>query len=146
MISVFDMFSIGIGPSSSHTVGPMRAASSFVSMLDETDRLNQVTHIKTELYGSLGQTGKGHGTGKAIILGLHGDTPESIEPSPPPLSSPPPLLPVPPSLPRTPTLPLWYTTRVLARGVNPLLSLLGYYQETSYLFNLIVDKLHTIFV
>lgn len=79
MISVFDMFSIGIGPSSSHTVGPMRAASSFVSMLDETDRLNQVTHIKTELYGSLGQTGKGHGTGKAIILGLHGDTPESID-------------------------------------------------------------------
>jgi L-serine dehydratase len=79
MISVFDMFSIGIGPSSSHTVGPMRAASSFVSMLDETDILNQVTHIKTELYGSLGQTGKGHGTGKAIILGLHGDTPESID-------------------------------------------------------------------
>lgn len=79
MISVFDMFSIGIGPSSSHTVGPMRAACSFVKMLDDANLLDQVTHIKTELYGSLGQTGKGHGTGKAIILGLHGDSPESID-------------------------------------------------------------------
>ena len=79
MISVFDMFSIGIGPSSSHTVGPMRAACAFVNSLNESNSLNQITHIKTELYGSLGQTGKGHGTGKAIILGLHGETPESID-------------------------------------------------------------------
>ena len=78
MISVFDMFKVGIGPSSSHTVGPMRAALDFCETLIETNFLTQVTHITTELYGSLGQTGKGHGTGKAIILGLLGYTPESV--------------------------------------------------------------------
>lgn len=77
MISVFDMFSIGIGPSSSHTVGPMRAAFDFAQSLE--DKLKEVTHIHTELYGSLGQTGIGHGTGKAIILGLSGYQPEQIE-------------------------------------------------------------------
>ena len=80
MISVFDMFSIGIGPSSSHTVGPMRAAYRFVKHLQDEGMLEQVSHIKTELYGSLGQTGIGHGTGKAVILGLGGYEPETIDP------------------------------------------------------------------
>ena len=80
MISVFDMFSIGIGPSSSHTVGPMRAAYRFTKLLEQQNLLSQISHVKTELYGSLGQTGKGHGTGKAVILGLAGFEPESIDP------------------------------------------------------------------
>lgn len=80
MISVFDMFSIGIGPSSSHTVGPMRAAFRFTQDLVSLDLLEKTTHVKTELYGSLGQTGIGHGTGKAVILGLAGFEPESIDP------------------------------------------------------------------
>ncbi|MDM7860988.1 L-serine ammonia-lyase [Alteromonas sp. ASW11-36] len=78
MISVFDMFSIGIGPSSSHTVGPMRAAQQFIATLEDQKILASVDRIVTELFGSLGQTGKGHGTGKAVILGLHGYAPESI--------------------------------------------------------------------
>ncbi len=78
MISVFDMFSIGIGPSSSHTVGPMKAAKLFVDNLAALKRLNQVDQIKIELFGSLGQTGIGHGTGKAIILGLLGETPDQV--------------------------------------------------------------------
>ncbi len=78
MISVFDMFSIGIGPSSSHTVGPMKAAKLFVDNLRDNNLLEQVDRIKTELFGSLGQTGIGHGTGKAVILGLSGQTPEDI--------------------------------------------------------------------
>ena len=78
MISVFDMFSVGIGPSSSHTVGPMRAACEFVSALEQQGILNQCTGIKTELFGSLGQTGIGHGTGKAVILGLLGHDPETV--------------------------------------------------------------------
>lgn len=80
MISVFDMFSIGIGPSSSHTVGPMRAAFRFSKLLEEKAILDQVTHVKTELFGSLGQTGIGHGSGKAVILGLGGFEPETIDP------------------------------------------------------------------
>ena len=80
MLSVFDMFSVGIGPSSSHTVGPMRAAREFVEQLEENGQLNNTTYIKTELYGSLGQTGIGHGSGKAMILGLLGDKPETIDP------------------------------------------------------------------
>lgn len=80
MLSVFDMFSIGIGPSSSHTVGPMRAAFEFVSTLERNNQLANITEIKTELFGSLGQTGIGHGSGKAVILGLLGDEPETIEP------------------------------------------------------------------
>ena len=78
MISVFDMFKVGIGPSSSHTVGPMRAALCFSQQLLDTQQLSNITHITTELYGSLGQTGKGHGTGKAVILGLLGYTPENV--------------------------------------------------------------------
>jgi len=78
MISVFDMFKVGIGPSSSHTVGPMRAAFAFCEELIAINQLENVTHISTELYGSLGQTGKGHGTGKAVILGLLGYTPEDV--------------------------------------------------------------------
>ena len=78
MISVFDMFSIGIGPSSSHTVGPMRAGKAFCVQLKEQGLFEQTDELKVELFGSLGQTGKGHGTGKAVILGLQGYAPESI--------------------------------------------------------------------
>ncbi len=78
MISVFDMFKVGIGPSSSHTVGPMRAARQFGLDLAEQSLLQSVDTIRTELYGSLGQTGKGHGTGKAVILGLLGYTPDDV--------------------------------------------------------------------
>ncbi|MFT4994038.1 MAG: L-serine dehydratase [Paraglaciecola sp.] len=81
MISVFDMFSIGIGPSSSHTVGPMRAAKEFSQELARQELLSLTTSVKTELFGSLGQTGIGHGTGKAVILGLLGFAPESIDAS-----------------------------------------------------------------
>lgn len=80
MLSVFDMFSIGIGPSSSHTVGPMRAARQFGLLLKEQDLFERTDYIQTELFGSLGQTGVGHGSGKAVILGLLGDEPESIDP------------------------------------------------------------------
>jgi L-serine dehydratase len=78
MISVFDMFSIGIGPSSSHTVGPMKAAKLFVEQLKNENKLTQTTRVKCELFGSLGQTGIGHGTGKAVILGLSGENPDTI--------------------------------------------------------------------
>ncbi|MGL5554476.1 MAG: serine dehydratase beta chain, partial [Aeromonas veronii] len=79
MISVFDLFSIGIGPSSSHTVGPMRASYAFVQQLKLQGHLPLVTRVEVECYGSLGQTGKGHGTGKAIILGLSGFEPELVD-------------------------------------------------------------------
>ncbi|WP_026972574.1 L-serine ammonia-lyase [Aliagarivorans marinus] len=79
MVSVFDLFTIGIGPSSSHTVGPMRAAKRFVDELATTHGLESVEQISVELFGSLGATGKGHGTGKAVILGLMGELPESID-------------------------------------------------------------------
>lgn len=79
MISVFDLFSIGIGPSSSHTVGPMRAACAFVHTLKQHALLTRTDRVVVECYGSLGQTGKGHGTGKAIILGLAGFEPESVD-------------------------------------------------------------------
>ncbi|MFT6899647.1 MAG: L-serine dehydratase, partial [Paraglaciecola sp.] len=81
MISVFDMFSVGIGPSSSHTVGPMRAAKEFCQRLKAENLFEQTTQVRAELFGSLGQTGKGHGTGKAVILGLLGYAPESIDAS-----------------------------------------------------------------
>ena len=71
-ISVFDLFSIGIGPSSSHTVGPMRAANQFVRGLQTDGLLNRVHRVNAELYGSLGATGKGHGSDKAVILGFEG--------------------------------------------------------------------------
>ena len=79
MISVFDMFSIGIGPSSSHTVGPMRAPCAFIQTLKANALLSRTGRVVVECYGSLGQTGKGHGTGKAIILGLAGFEPESVD-------------------------------------------------------------------
>ncbi len=78
-ISVFDLFNIGIGPSSSHTVGPMRAARLFTLALNEHGLLKQARRVKSELYGSLGATGKGHGSDKAVILGLLGETPEEID-------------------------------------------------------------------
>lgn len=75
-ISVFDLFSIGIGPSSSHTVGPMKAAQSFVISLD----INNVSRIQVEIYGSLALTGKGHGTDTAILNGLEGKHPRTVDP------------------------------------------------------------------
>ena len=78
-ISVFDLFSIGIGPSSSHTVGPMRAAQQFVQTLKDDGLLSRVTSVKADLYGSLGATGKGHGSDKAVMLGLEGELPESVD-------------------------------------------------------------------
>ena len=79
-VSVFDLFKIGIGPSSSHTVGPMRAALTFVQGLGERAALSATRRIKVELYGSLGATGKGHGSDKAILLGLQGERPEHVDP------------------------------------------------------------------
>jgi len=68
-VSVFDLFSVGIGPSSSHTVGPMRAAQMFVKRLDREGLLPRVARVRAELFGSLGATGHGHGTPKAVLLG-----------------------------------------------------------------------------
>ncbi len=79
-ISVFDLFTIGIGPSSSHTVGPMRAALRFARRLEESGALDRVARIEVVLYGSLAFTGRGHGSDKAVILGLAGETPEGIDP------------------------------------------------------------------
>ncbi|AZM59918.1 MULTISPECIES: L-serine ammonia-lyase [unclassified Streptomyces] len=78
-ISVFDLFSIGIGPSSSHTVGPMRAARMFARRLRNEDLLDRVASVRAELYGSLGATGHGHGTPKAVLLGLEGDSPRTVD-------------------------------------------------------------------
>ncbi|MGV9503735.1 L-serine ammonia-lyase [Streptomyces sp. NPDC003642] len=78
-ISVFDLFSIGIGPSSSHTVGPMRAAGLFVRRLRNEELLGSVASVRAELYGSLGATGHGHGTPKAVLLGLEGDSPRTVD-------------------------------------------------------------------
>ncbi len=78
-ISVFDLFKPGIGPSSSHTVGPMRAAALFVSALRHGDFLQWTTNIKVELYGSLGLTGKGHGSDTGIMLGLMGFAPDTVD-------------------------------------------------------------------
>src|SRR5678815_803407 len=80
-ISVFDLFKIGIGPSSSHTVGPMRAARMFADALHRDRLLARVHSIRIELFGSLGATGKGHGSGKAVMLGLEGEAPELIDPA-----------------------------------------------------------------
>lgn len=78
-LSVFDLFKIGIGPSSSHTVGPMRAALRFAEGLGRDELLGSVEHLKVELYGSLGATGKGHGSDKAVLLGLEGELPEEVD-------------------------------------------------------------------
>src|SRR5476649_1841010 len=78
-ISVFDIFKIGIGPSSSHTLGPWSAAQQFVEVLEQQEALSLVTGIKILLYGSLAKTGKGHGTDIAILLGLSGDDPVTFD-------------------------------------------------------------------
>jgi L-serine dehydratase len=78
-ISTFDLFKIGIGPSSSHTVGPMTAARQFALSLDESGQIDDCARVTAELYGSLGATGAGHGSPKAIILGLEGEAPESVD-------------------------------------------------------------------
>jgi len=79
-LSVFDIFKIGIGPSSSHTVGPMRAAGFLLEKLDKHNYFDEVTRVRCELFGSLAATGKGHHTDRAVIWGLQGEQPESIEP------------------------------------------------------------------
>ncbi|MDP6993522.1 MAG: serine dehydratase beta chain, partial [Woeseiaceae bacterium] len=78
-ISVFDLFTIGIGPSSSHTVGPMRAAMLFAEKLEGAGLLGQISALEVRLYGSLGATGRGHGSHKAVLLGLEGETPETVD-------------------------------------------------------------------
>src|SRR4051812_38028189 len=78
--SIFDLFKIGIGPSSSHTVGPMRAAREFVSRLDAAGKLERVGSVRVELFGSLALTGIGHGTDRAVILGLQGEQPDRVDP------------------------------------------------------------------
>ncbi|MHA6311568.1 L-serine ammonia-lyase [Pantoea sp. USHLN298] len=79
MISVFDMFKVGIGPSSSHTVGPMKAGKQFVDLLSEQGKLQEVTRIAVDVYGSLSLTGKGHHTDIAIIMGLAGESPDTVD-------------------------------------------------------------------
>jgi L-serine dehydratase len=79
-VSVFDLFTVGIGPSSSHTVGPMRAAGMFVASLYGEGVLPRVNRVQAELFGSLGATGHGHGSVKAVVLGLTGEAPESVDP------------------------------------------------------------------
>jgi len=78
-ISVFDLFSVGIGPSSSHTVGPMRAARTFAVGLADDGLLADVSSVRAELFGSLGATGHGHGSGPAVLLGLEGEQPETVD-------------------------------------------------------------------
>ena len=78
-LSVFDIFKIGIGPSSSHTVGPMRAARRFAEHLEASGLIAQTAAVKIELFGSLGHTGKGHGSDLAVILGLEGEDPETVD-------------------------------------------------------------------
>ena len=78
-ISVFDLFKVGIGPSSSHTVGPMRAAGMFAQLLQKEGLLEQTAGVRAELYGSLGATGKGHGSDIGIMLGLMGHTPDMVD-------------------------------------------------------------------
>src|SRR5262245_56107012 len=79
-LSVFDLFKIGIGPSSSHTVGPMWAALRFAQALDARGVLTRVRRVRADLYGSLALTGRGHSTDKAILLGLSGERPDTIDP------------------------------------------------------------------
>ncbi len=78
-VSVFDLFKIGIGPSSSHTVGPMLAAGRFIDQLRQRDLLHRVERLRIELFGSLGATGKGHGTDRALMLGLMGELPQTVD-------------------------------------------------------------------
>ena len=78
-VSVFDLFSIGIGPSSSHTVGPMRAAGRFVASLSDEGLLDRTSRVQSELFGSLGATGHGHGSYNAVLWGLEGEDPETVD-------------------------------------------------------------------
>src|SRR5450830_1808724 len=78
-ISVFDLFKVGIGPSSSHTVGPMRAARLFAQALQRDGLLPQTTQVTCELYGEPGATGKGHGSDVAVMLGLMGHAPDTVD-------------------------------------------------------------------
>ncbi|MFT3860470.1 L-serine ammonia-lyase [Micropruina sp.] len=80
-LSFFDLFSIGIGPSSSHTVGPMRAANRVLHDLSAQGRLTDVVRVRVDLYGSLGSTGRGHHSDRAVLLGLLGEAPETVEPT-----------------------------------------------------------------
>ncbi|GAA5190119.1 L-serine ammonia-lyase [Arthrobacter gyeryongensis] len=80
-LSVLDLFSIGIGPSSSHTVGPMRAAKQFTDGLESSGQLAATVRVQAELFGSLGATGRGHGSDKAVVLGLQGQAPETVDTS-----------------------------------------------------------------
>ena len=79
-VSIFDLFKVGIGPSSSHTVGPMRAAALFATQwLDGRGNLEQCVRVRCELFGSLAHTGRGHGTNRAVILGLEGASPDTVD-------------------------------------------------------------------
>jgi L-serine dehydratase len=78
-LSTFDLYSVGIGPSSSHTVGPMRAAKMFVEQLERVGRLGAVSRVRAELFGSLGATGHGHGSPTAVVLGLEGEDPQTVD-------------------------------------------------------------------
>ena len=77
-LSALDLFSVGIGPSSSHTVGPMRAARTFVTGL-KTAGSSPTGRVRAELFGSLGATGHGHGSDRAVLLGLEGEAPETVD-------------------------------------------------------------------
>ena len=79
-LSVFDLFKIGIGPSSSHTVGPMWASLRFVQRLQNSGVLGRVERLQVDLYGSLALTGRGHGTDRAVLLGLSGERPDTVDP------------------------------------------------------------------
>jgi L-serine dehydratase len=79
--SIFEIFKVGIGPSSSHTVGPMKAALQFVSSLEKEQALHCISRINIELFGSLALTGKGHATDKAVLLGLAGESPDTVDPA-----------------------------------------------------------------
>ena len=80
-LSVFELFKVGIGPSSSHTVGPMRAAKMFAHSLKDGGFFANTANVRAELYGSLGATGKGHGSDKAVLMGLEGESPDQIDPA-----------------------------------------------------------------
>ena len=79
VLSIFDIFKIGVGPSSSHTVGPMVAGGRFVAELAGASRMADVTRVTVDLYGSLAMTGKGHATDRAVILGLMGEVPATMD-------------------------------------------------------------------
>src|SRR6516225_1490358 len=81
MTSLFEIFKIGIGPSSSHTVGPMIAARRFALQIQNEGKLGSIAQVRVELFGSLAHTGKGHGTDRAVVLGLSGEEPQLVEAS-----------------------------------------------------------------